>query len=286
MRAMPFDIANKVAVITGANTGIGRVTARALATAGATVIFLCRSEEKTRPVMAEIEKETGNAKLEFLPCDLTSLSSVAAAADGIMASGRPISLLVNNAGVAGVRGITADGFELAFGTNHLAHFLLTERLRPAIEGADAARIVNVASTAHYNAKGIDFAALRQSTPTVVGMAEYAVSKLANVLHAAELARRLPPHVKAYSLHPGVVGTDIWERRLGKTIGKLLGAFMLSVEDGAKTTIHCCLSDGLDDKNGRYFDASAEKTPSRPARDEALAAALWRFSEEALAPYSI
>ena len=111
------------------------------------------------------------------------------------------------------------------------------------------------------------------------MAEYSVSKLCNVLHAAELARRLPAHVKAYSLHPGVVGSDIWERRLGKAIGKLLGMFMLSVEDGAKTTNYCCLADGLDDKSGRYFDNSAEKTPSRPARDEALAAELWRFSED-------
>ncbi len=279
---MPFDIAGRVAVITGANTGIGRVTAHSLAQAGARVTMLCRSEEKTRPAIAAIEAAVPGAKLDFIPCDLTSLSSVEEAARAVLAKGEPISLLVNNAGVAGVRGITADGFELAFGTNHLAHFLLTERLRPAVEQASAARIVNVASTAHYNAKGIDFGALKQSTPSVAGMAEYSVSKLCNVLHAAELARRLPGHVKAYSLHPGVVGTDIWERRLGKAIGKLLGAFMLSVEDGAKTTNHCCLSDDVNDMSGRYFDNCAEKTPSRPARDEALAAELWRYSTEALA----
>ena len=129
---MPFDLTDRLAVITGANTGIGRVTAQALAQAGATVMLLCRSEEKTRPAMAAIEAAVPGAKLVFVPCDLTSLASVESAAAQVLGADRPISLLVNNAGVAGVRGITADGFELAFGTNHLAHFLLTERLRPAL----------------------------------------------------------------------------------------------------------------------------------------------------------
>jgi NAD(P)-dependent dehydrogenase (short-subunit alcohol dehydrogenase family) len=123
--------ADRVALVTGANSGIGLWTARALAARGATVIFAGRSEDKNRAAMAEVERATGNPRLEFLPCDLGSLASVRAAADTFIAPKRWLHLLINNAGLGG--GITDDTFELDFGTNHLGRFLLTgyfERERP------------------------------------------------------------------------------------------------------------------------------------------------------------
>lgn len=278
------DLAGKLVFITGANTGIGQVTARELARRGAGLVFAGRSEEKTRPVMDAITKETGNGSLEFLACDLGSLASVRAAADTFVASGRPLDILINNAGLGGTRGQTTEGFELTFGTNHLGHFLLTERLRPRLLEAPAARIINVASTAHFQAKkGIDFDAMRK--PTGLGLNEYAVSKLANVLHASELARRLQgTTVLACSLHPGVVATNIWQRSMGRPLAALVKLFMLSSDDGARTTVFCATTDTLAEHNGAYFDKQKPTRASRQARDEALAKALWAFSEDAVAPF--
>ena len=278
------DLTGKLVFITGANTGIGRVTAHELAKRGARLVFAGRSEDKTRPVMDDIAKDTGNQALEFLACDLSSLASVRAAADTFVASDRPIDVLINNAGLGGTRGQTVEGFELTFGTNHLGHFLLTERLRPRLLQAPAARIINVASMAHYQAKhGIDFDAVRK--PTGLGVSEYAVSKLANVLHASELARRLQgTTVLACSLHPGVVATNIWQRSMGRPLAALVKLFMMSSDDGARTTVFCATTPTLADHNGAYFDKPRPTRPSQKARDETLAKALWDFSTEAVAPF--
>src|SRR5262249_5753054 len=155
---------------------------------GDRVIFACRSETKARDAMDAVSVATGSDQLEFLELDLADLSQVHAAAHALVARGDPLHLLVANAGVAGQRGATVQGFELAFGVNHLGHFLFaTEVLplltagSPAPDGAPA-RVVVVSSGSHYDAKkGIDFDALRQPTSSFSGMPEYAVSKLANVL---------------------------------------------------------------------------------------------------------
>ncbi|HSY20977.1 MAG TPA: SDR family NAD(P)-dependent oxidoreductase, partial [Polyangiaceae bacterium] len=191
MASVERDLEGTFIVVTGANTGIGRATAIALARRGASLVLGCRSEEKTRPVLDEI-RACGNGSAEFVPLDLSSLESVRAAAARILGIARPIDRLVNNAGMAGQRGLTRDGFELAFGTNHLGHFLLTMLLYPALRRADRARIVNVSSQAHYDVSGIDFDAVRQRTKSITGVHEYGVSKLANVLFTKELARRLGP----------------------------------------------------------------------------------------------
>jgi NAD(P)-dependent dehydrogenase (short-subunit alcohol dehydrogenase family) len=182
---------------------------------------------------------------------------------------------VNNAGLAGLRGVTKDGFELTFGTNHLGHYLFTRLLLPLLEKQDGARIVNVASKAHYRAKGIDFDAVRKSTPTVTGLPEYGVSKLANVLFAKELARRYPK-ILSTSLHPGVVASDAW-RQIPWGARHLMKLFMISNEEGAKTTLHCVTSDNL--RNGAYYDKCAERRPNRVADDEELARTLWEKSAE-------
>jgi dehydrogenase/reductase SDR family protein 13 len=269
-----MDLAGKNVLVTGANTGIGRVTAVELAGQKAHVILACRSEDKTRPVLDEIRAAGGSA--EYLRLDLADLASVRAAAETFLARGEPLSILVNNAGLAGAHGLTKDGFEIAFGTNHLGPYLLTRLLLPALEKAGDARVVNVASEGHYRAPGIDWEAVRQPTKTTTAFPEYCVSKLANVLFSAELARQSPPGVKTYSLHPGAVASDVW-REVPWGLRHLMKLFMLTNEQGAKTSLYCASSDDVGGVTGRYYDGCKEKVPSKLARDEALAKDLWTRS---------
>ncbi|MEZ4400456.1 MAG: SDR family oxidoreductase [Kofleriaceae bacterium] len=275
---MNQDLHDRHIVITGANTGIGKETARALAARGARLTLACRTEAKTRPVIDELIKATGNERITFIGLDLGDLAAVRACADQLVARGEPIHVLINNAGLAGPRGLTKDGFELAFGTNHLGHFLFTTRLMPLIVDNPGARIVNVASASHYQAKGIDWDAVRQRTRSTTGMAEYAVSKLANVLFTAELARRYTPaQVCAYALHPGVIASDIWGRRMPRPLAWLITRFMKSTADGARTSIYCAASPAVAGVSGRYYTDEQERRPSRVATDAALAAELWQRS---------
>jgi NAD(P)-dependent dehydrogenase (short-subunit alcohol dehydrogenase family) len=233
------DLVGKVALVTGANSGIGRVTAEALAARGARVLLACRSEEKTRPVLGAIRAAGGDAV--FLPLDLGDLESVRACAAAVLARDEPLHLLINNAGLAAARGVTKQGFEIAFGTNHLGHFLLTTLLLPRLRASRPARIVNVSSLAHRRAKRLDFEALRRPTASRTGLEEYGVSKLCNILFTSELARgRAGEGVQSFSLHPGVVGTDAW-RRLPRLLQPVVKLFMLTPEDGARTTLHCATS---------------------------------------------
>jgi NAD(P)-dependent dehydrogenase (short-subunit alcohol dehydrogenase family) len=269
-----MNLRGKPALVTGANTGIGRVTAVELAKLGARVILACRSEEKTLPVVLEIGKD----KAEFLHLDLADLSSVRSSAETLLARGEPLTLLVNNAGLAGAHGQTRDGFELAFGTNHLGHYLFTRLLLPAIERAEEARVVNVASHGHYRAPGIDWEAVRQPTRTTTAFPEYCVSKLANVLFSAELARRAPKNVRTYSLHPGAVASDVW-REVPWGLRHVLHLFLLSNEQGARTTLYCATSDEVEGQTGLYYDRCKEKRASALARDTSLARELWQRSAE-------
>jgi NAD(P)-dependent dehydrogenase (short-subunit alcohol dehydrogenase family) len=267
----------QVIVITGANTGIGRATAEALAARGSKLLLACRTEEKTRAVLEAARALGGEA--EFIPLDLGDFQSIRACAARIVAAGLPIDVLINNAGLAGQRGATKDGFEIAFGTNHLGHYLLTMLLLPRLRAAPHARIVSVASKAHYDARGIDFDAVRRPTRSITGLPEYAVSKLANVLFTRELARRTGPGgVHAYALHPGVVASDAW-RRVPWPIRPLMKLGMISNEEGAKTTLFCATSPDVADHQGRYYDSCREKTPSPLAQDDDLAQRLWDKSAE-------
>ena len=273
------DLADKRYIITGANTGIGRETARALAHRGASVTLACRSEAKTLPVIDALRRETGNDQLDFVALDLGDLASVRACAGALRERGGPVHGLINNAGVGGVRGATKDGFELAFGTNHLGHFALTLQLLPLLEATPGARIINVSSAVHYRAKGIEWDALRRPTESFTAMPEYAVSKLANVLFTKELSRRIAPGtVTAYALHPGIVASDIWRQRLPRPATWLAGKFMQSTAEGARTSVFCATATELEGHTGRYYTDSKEKQPSPLADDPALAAELWERSE--------
>lgn len=276
----------KVCVVTGATSGIGKVTALELARRGAHVILTARSHDRGEPVAAEIRAATGNDAVEVHPLELGNLASVRESAEALRARDLPIHRLVNNAGLAGQRGVTEDGFELHFGVNHLGPFLFTLLLLDRIRESAPARIVNVASKAHFDAKaGIDYDALRQSTPSLTGLPEYAVSKLANVMFSAELARRLEgTGVTTYSLHPGVVATDVW-RRIPQPVAWIMKRFMLSSEEGAATTLYCTTDPLLETVSGRYYDGCRERNPSKVAQNPAAAEELWersdRFVEQAL-----
>ena len=277
--ALP-DLHDKTFVITGANTGIGKITARELARKGARVILACRSKEKTDPVIAEIATATGSTKIEFVALDLGDLASVRRCAAELLARDLPIDGLINNAGLAGKRGLTTDGFELTFGTNHLGPYLFTRLLLDRLKATPGARIVNVASKAHYQAKGIDWAAVHAPTKTVTGLREYEVSKLANVLFTKELARRLGPSgVTTYAVHPGVVATDVW-RQVPAPVRWMIKRWMITADDGAVASLRCATAPELSKETGKYYDVGGkEKQPSKLADDVELQHTLWAKSAE-------
>jgi NAD(P)-dependent dehydrogenase (short-subunit alcohol dehydrogenase family) len=267
------DLDGRTFLVTGANTGIGLQTARGLASRGAEVFLACRSEAKARLVIDELTVRTSNPSLHFLALDLGDLDSVRGCAAQLLEAGRPLHGLINNAGLAGQRGLTVSGFELAFGTNYVGPFLLTSLLLERLRECAPARIVNVSSDAHFSARGIDFDAVRAPTKSITGMSEYSVSKLANVLHAQELAARLEGSgVTSYALHPGVIASDIW-RRVPWPVRPLMKLRMRSPQEGAGTSLYCATSPDVAHESGRYYEDSHTKAPSAVATPE-LARALW------------
>ena len=278
MAAVESDLAGRTFLVTGANTGIGLATATALAGRGGRVYVTARSAVAGSDAAARIKAATGSDSVVPLLLDLADLDSVRACASGVLALGEPLHVLINNAGLAGRQGVTRQGFELAFGVNHLGHFALTMALLDILKASAPARIVNVSSEAHYTARGIEFDVLRRRGRGITGMRQYAVSKLSNVLFTQELARRLAgTGVTAYALHPGVVASDIW-RRVPWPARRLMTMRMISTEEGARTSVYCATSPDVRGDSGLFYDKCAIREPSRVATPE-LAAELWRRSEE-------
>lgn len=283
---MTISLQGRTVLITGANTGIGRATAAELAAMGARVFFACRSEAKTKPVMDELAAKTGNRDLHFLELELSDLDSVKRCADAFLARGEPLHVLVANAGLARVKALTKQGFEMTFGVNHLGHFLLTLLLRPALERGAPARVVVVASRAHERKKTpIDYATLRAPSRHFTGWPDYQVSKLANVLFVKELARRWDAgKVRSYAVHPGVIASDIW-RIVPWPLRPLFTSSMRSVEEGCRASVHCASAPELAEHNGRYYDEDGRERPCNPlAEDPALGAELWDKSLEWVKPW--
>jgi len=272
-----------VALVTGATSGIGLVTARVLAEQGAFVYLACRSEARSRALADQVQAACGRACMEWIALELGDFASIRAAAQQVLKSARPLHLLINNAGLAGARGCTASGFETAFGVNHLGHFLLTRLLLDHLRASGPARVVTVASRAHRRATGLDWDAVRRPTRSWTGIPEYAASKLANVLFGAELARQLAGStVSSYSLHPGVVDTEVWRALPGVLRPLLRLRGLIDAEEGARTTLHCSLH-ASPAESGRYFAQSQPQMPSPMAQDTALAAELWQRSLDWTAP---
>jgi retinol dehydrogenase 12 len=276
-------VAGRTVVVTGANTGIGRATALALARQRWRVYVASRSREKGEAAVAAIKAAAGSDSVFFLALDLADLSSVRSCAEAFLDRGEPLHVLVNNAGIAGRRGLTRQGFELMFGVNHLGHFLLAQLLLDRLISSAPARVVTVASDAHYSARGIDWDALRRPARGITGLGEYAVSKLCNVLFSAELARRTAgTGVTTYALHPGVVASDIW-RRVPWPVRPFITRRMLSVDEGAATSLYCATSPEVAAESGLFYERCARRPASEVATPQ-LGLELWERSEAWTAPY--
>jgi NAD(P)-dependent dehydrogenase (short-subunit alcohol dehydrogenase family) len=267
---------NEVAVITGTTHGIGRVTSRELARAGRTVVMLCRDVGAGQALRGEIIAQIPAAAVQVVGCDLASLASVRAAADAVRTGFGPIGLLINNAGMVSSRHrMSIDGFELTFATNHLGPFLLTALLSDRLR--ESARVINVASRVHYRGR-IDFERITDPHARYGGMAAYAQSKLANVLHTFALARRFAgTGICATCLHPGVVATNLLPRWL-QIVKPLISRVIFDCERGARTTLHLALSGEVAGISGVYFDENQRPQAAAPlAQDAQLQQSLWQAS---------
>lgn len=267
----------KRCVVTGANTGVGRATAVALAALGADVVLLCRNRERTEAVLAEIEALPRHGSARHVELDLADLTSVRRASQALQ--GARIDVLVNNAGVGGARGTTRDGFEVAFGTNFLGHYLLTRSLLPSL--GERARVVHVGSGAHARVETVDLLAVRRPTRTLTGIHEYGVSKLAVMLFHHELTRRLKERgssVASLVADPGDVASEAY-RHLPCPLRALWTRSMKSPREGARTSVFCATSEALEGVSGASFVDERPFAPSRGAEDSALARALWERSAE-------
>lgn len=277
------DLHGRTVVVTGASSGLGRASAIALAERGATVVLAARSEERANAVIDEIRRLHAAADVQFLSLDLASFASIRAAAGRLLDSGRRIDVLMNNAGVAGTSGLTQDGFEITIGTNYIGPFYLTSLLLPRLLEAPQGRIVNVASVAHERVHAFDWTWLdRRTVGARSGFAMYAASKLMNILHARELARRLEStRVTTYAVHPGGVASNIW-RSLPWIVRRALMLFLISNEEGARTQVWCATAPELASSSGRYYYDGKEARGSALSRDAALAAELYTRTERAIA----
>ncbi len=270
----------RTVIITGANTGIGKETARELARMGAGVALVCRSASRGAAARQEISADTGSDKITLHLADFGSLAQVRSLATELQAAYPVIDVLVNNAGLVLPKRMTSeDGHEMTFAVNHLAPFLLTNLLLENIQAAPAGRIINVSSTSHKS--GTIHRDDLNLSPKYSAMQAYSQSKLANVLFTRELARRLGGHgVTANALHPGVVATDFGRDFTGvvKILFRFFRLFFIGAAKGARTSIYLASSTEVDGITGEYFDKCKVAKTAPLARDMDLAAWLWAESE--------
>ena len=280
----------KTAIVTGANTGIGKETVVDLATRGARVIMACRSLKRGEAAKKEIVERTGSNNVAVKHLDLASLRSIRAFAEDVNSNEARLDILVNNAAFTNTTGFTKteDGFERTMGVNHLGHFLLTNLLVDLLKKSAPSRVVVVSSRAHEGLLewlsgrelGLNFEKMT-SDISYEGHRAYAESKLANVLFTRELARRLKETgVTANSLHPGAISTELqkthppWFQYTFSTLTKIIGK---TVEEGAQTQIYLAVSEEVEGVTGLYFADCEETEPSKNAQDDVAAEKLWEVS---------
>lgn len=273
---------NKVCIVTGANTGIGKETARGLAKAGATVVLACRNLEKAEAAREDIQRTTGRSDVRAMALDLGSVASVRAFAKRVRDELPALHVLVNNAGVwTTSRSTTKDGLETTWGTNHVGTFLLTRELLPLLEASAPSRVVVLSSALHYRGT-MRWDDLQHARGSFSGPAAYNQSKLANVLFTNALARRLAgKNVTVNAVHPGVVATEL-ARDYPSFLVKIFHLFLLTPEQGAQCSLHVATSDECATATGLYFEKSRAKKASREGLDEAAQERLWKLTEETLA----
>ncbi|KAK7862990.1 hypothetical protein R5R35_014545 [Gryllus longicercus] len=280
------DLTGKVAIVTGANTGIGYETARSLAFHGCTVIFACRDVDKAQDAIEKIKVDRPHAKCSVLELNLNSLLSVKTFATTFKIQHRKLDMLVLNAGIFGLPfTLTPDGYETTFQVNHLSHFYLTLLLEPTLSAGS--RVVVVSSESH-RFSNITGSSISQSTlsPNSANqywsMMAYNNSKLCNILFATELARRWESkEICVNSLHPGnMVSTDLsrywWFYRL---LFAFVRPFTKSLQQAAATSVYCATAIDLENVSGLYFNNCCRCEPSAPSQDPDLSRVLWELSEQ-------
>ena len=266
----------KTVLVTGATDGIGLETARQLLAAGMHVLVHGRSKVKAARHANALANRVSSGKTTPVWGDLSRMREVAALAEQVRTAAPVLDVLINNAGIyAKRRTVTEDGFELTMAVNHFAPYLLTRLVGPLVEKAPAGRIITVSSMAHQSGRiDLDDLAFKGGFD---GYAAYATSKLANILFTRALAKRLAEsNVTANCLHPGVIDTKLLHAGFS-----IKGA---SVEQGARTSVHLATSDKVQAVSGKYFDNRRETAPSRQARDEQLAEALWVVSGQLVSDF--
>lgn len=271
----------RVCLVTGATSGIGLVTARALAAQGATVVMTARDATRGEETVQRFRQETGNPRVNFLLADLSSQQQVRRLAELFQASYPALHVLVNNAGGIFMRRMrTVDGFEMTFGLNHLAPFLLTNLLLEQLKASAPARVITVSSMAHQGAR-IHFDDLMYSHTPYRAMGAYGQSKLANAMFAYELARRLAgTGVTSNSLHPGLVATGFAKNNgpLYRYGMLLVRPFSIGPEQGARTSIYLAASPEAEGATGEYFVKRKPAKSSKESYDEQAQRRLWEVSE--------
>jgi NAD(P)-dependent dehydrogenase (short-subunit alcohol dehydrogenase family) len=274
-------------LITGANSGIGYETAKALALRGDRVMMLCRNQQRGLVAQRDLIAETSNDAVDLFVCDLGDLREVATTAELIRRQTKRLDGVVANAGMfLKEREVTPDGYEKTVAASHLGHFLLVEELLPLLKATgtahEPARVILVSSEAHrasHLKPGFTREDLLLPAKRYGGLKAYGNAKLANVLHAAELARRLEgAHVVANALHPGVVATNFGKGSLFGTLFKVFKPFLKKPEDGADTVIFLATDPDGARASGAYFRDRRAIAPSDEARSETLAQELWAMSE--------
>jgi retinol dehydrogenase-14 len=278
------NMTRKVCIVTGANSGIGKETARALARMGATVIMVVRNQVAGEKARKEIIEETGNESIELMIADLFSINEIRELASDFKNTHSRLDVLINNAGgIFPKREVTVDGFERTFALNLLAPFLLTHELLDVLMASAPSRIINVSSAAHLRGR-IDFENL-QSEKKYGQMGPYGNAKLMNIMFTYALARRLEgTGVTANALHPGVVRTHFGQNdasRARKLMFRMLGPLFRSPEKGAKTSVYLASSPEIEGISGKYFANSKPKESSRISYDEELQEQLWQRTEQLL-----
>jgi retinol dehydrogenase-14 len=276
------DMGEKVCLITGATSGIGRATAMGLANMGASVVMVGRNRGRGEAVMDEIKEKSGNDSVALMLADLSSQEEIRRLAHEFEEVNPRLDVLINNAGLfRSERITTADGLETTFAVNHLAYFLLTNLLLDVLEASAPSRIVNVSSGDHSNGT-IDFDDL-QGEKDYKGAKAYSQSKLANVLFTYELASRLEgTGVAVNCLHPGAGVRTNFGSGVSGVFGVMVRALrplMLSPEKGAETSIYLASSPEVESVSGRYFVKKAEAHSSDVSHDERIARRLWEVSAE-------
>lgn len=280
LKSNPYMI-DKQCLVTGATSGIGKVTARDLAAQGASVVIVGRNQEKSEHTVEQLRQETGNTQVEYLLADLSIQKEIRRLAEKYKDRYDRLDILINNAGaIFFSRQETQEGLEMSFALNHLGYFLLTNLLLDLLKRSAPVRIINVSSESHRGAS-INFDDL-QCEEKYSPMRAYGQSKLANILFTYELDRRLEnDNIIVNALHPGFVASNFGKNAglLGKIVMPVLHLFAKSPKRGAQTCIYLASSPEVEGVSGKYFIDRQPATSSEESYDPQIAARLWAISEE-------